>query len=90
MMEGWREILSAWKHWRVEAEEYRELGGGRVPVFLDFSARGKASGLAGGGVWTKGASLYQLCDGTVTRLALYWDRVRALADLAPEAGSQHS
>jgi hypothetical protein len=38
----------------------------------------------------KGAVLFHISDGKVTRLALYLDRERALTDLglAPEASSQ--
>jgi hypothetical protein len=45
MLSGWRDFLGAWKEWRLEAEEYRELDGERVLVLFHFSARGKASGL---------------------------------------------
>ena len=82
MVEGWRDFLSAWEEWRVVADEYRELDSERVLVLFHFSARGKASGLEVGEIWTKGAGLYHVRDGKVTRLVLYWDRERALADLA--------
>jgi hypothetical protein len=44
MAEGFRDWLSAWEEWRVEAEEYRELDGERVLVLFHFSARGKTPG----------------------------------------------
>jgi ketosteroid isomerase-like protein len=90
MTETFRDWLSAWQEWRVEAEEYRELDGGRVLVLFHFSARGNASGLEVGQIWTKGASLFHVRDGTVTRLVQYLERERALADLGldPEGGSQ--
>jgi len=59
-------------------EEYRELDGERVLVLFDVSARGKGSGLEIGDVWTRGAFLYQLRDGKVIGLALYWDCEKAL------------
>jgi ketosteroid isomerase-like protein len=92
MAEGMRDFLSAWEDWRVEAEEYRELDGGRVLVPFRFSARGKTSGLDVGQMRTKGASLFHVRGGKVTRLVQYFDRERALADLnsASEAGSPHS
>ncbi|MGH2994302.1 MAG: hypothetical protein ACRDL1_12310 [Solirubrobacterales bacterium] len=51
--------------------------------------RGKTSGLELGRMPTRGANLFHVRGGKVTRLVLYWDRVRALAGLglAPEAGS---
>jgi ketosteroid isomerase-like protein len=89
MAEVFRDWLSAWEEWRVEAEEYRELDGERVLVLFHFSARGKTSGLDVGQISTKGASLFHLRDGKVARLVQYFDRKRALADLGlpPEAGS---
>jgi ketosteroid isomerase-like protein len=92
MAKGWRDWLSAWEDFRSEAEEYRELDDERVLVLAHFSARGTTSGLEVGKIWTKGAALFHLRAGTLTRLVVYWDRERALVDLdlAPEAGSPHS
>ena len=38
MTEGFRDWLSAWEERRVEAEAYRDFGGGRVLVLFHFSA----------------------------------------------------
>jgi ketosteroid isomerase-like protein len=78
MVEGWREFLGAWEDWRGEAEEYRELEGGRVLVLFHFTARGKASGMEAGKVSTKGALLFQLREGKVIKLVVYLDRANAL------------
>jgi ketosteroid isomerase-like protein len=79
--------LSAWEVIRFEVYEYRELDGERVLVLHRISGHGK-SGLDLGHMRTKGASLFYLRDGKVTRAVNYWDRERALADLgvAPEGG----
>jgi ketosteroid isomerase-like protein len=81
MAEGYRQFLSAWDDVRTDVEEYRELDGGRVLVFTHTSGRGKASGLELGPISATTAVLFQLRRGKVTRLGLYWDRDRALADL---------
>jgi hypothetical protein len=82
MVEGWRDFLSAWEDWRVESDGERDLDDERVLGLFHFSARGKASGLdVGEMISTKGAGLWHLHDGKVTRLVLYLDRERALADL---------
>jgi ketosteroid isomerase-like protein len=88
MAEGARDELNAWEGYRGEAEEYRELDDERVLVLHRFSARGKRSGLELGQIQTKGASLFHIRGGKVTRVVRYWDREGALADLglAPEAG----
>jgi ketosteroid isomerase-like protein len=88
--DAWREFLDTWQEWRVEAEEYRELDGERVLVLIRIGGRGKASGLDVGQMSAKGANLFHIRSGKVTRLALYWDRDRALADvgLPSEADSR--
>jgi ketosteroid isomerase-like protein len=77
--------LSVWEDWRVGAEAYRELPGECILVFDHASGRGRMSGLeVGQALRTKGANLFHLRDGKVTRLVLYTDRDRALADLGLE------
>jgi ketosteroid isomerase-like protein len=84
--EGFREVISAWDGYRLDAEEYRELDDRRVLVLLRISGRGKTSGLDLARLRTSSANLFHLSAGKVTRLVIYWDRSRALADLglAPE------
>jgi len=53
MAEVFRDWLSTWAEWRVEAEEYGELDGERVLVLFQFRARGKTSGLEVGQIGTK-------------------------------------
>src|SRR5579864_541190 len=45
MAEGFREFVNTWEQFRVAAEEYRELDGGRVLVLSRFSGHGKRSGV---------------------------------------------
>ena len=78
MAETFRDWLSTWQEWHVEAEECRELDGERVLVLFHFSARGKTSGLEVGQIWLKGASLFHLRGGQVTKLVQYVDRAKAL------------
>lgn len=89
MAEAMRDFLSAWEEYRVEAEEFRELDRERVLVFIRRDGRGKTSGLELGQVHAKGANLFHIRDGLVTRLVAYWHRERALADLGlpSETGS---
>jgi ketosteroid isomerase-like protein len=76
----------------VAADEYRELDDERVLVLDRYGARGKRSGLEVGQMQTKGASLFHVRDGKVTKRVVYFDRERALADLgrSTEAGSAGS
>jgi ketosteroid isomerase-like protein len=89
MAQGARADLEVWEGFRGEVEDYRELDGERVLVLVDYSGRGKTSGLELGQMRAKGAEVFHMRDGRVTRLVVYWDRERALADLgiAPEGGS---
>jgi len=81
MAARWREWMSAWDEYRTEADEFRELDDGRVLVLMQHGGRGKASGVGIEGVRTPGANVCEIRAGQVTRLTLYWDRSRALADL---------
>ena len=85
MWEAWRDFLSVWEDWRVQADKYRELDAERVLVLENRRARAKGSGLRvgqmAGETYSKGASLFYLSDGKVTRFVTYFDRDRALADL---------
>jgi ketosteroid isomerase-like protein len=81
MAETFRDFLSTWENWDVEAEEYRALDDERVLILFHFSARGKRSGLEVGQIWTKGATILHFHDGRVSRLVQYLDRDRALDEL---------
>jgi ketosteroid isomerase-like protein len=93
MAERTRDFLSAWEGLRTEAEEFRELDPERVLVLDHASAgRGKSSGLDVAQMGQKGAHLFHIRGGRVTRLAIYLDREHAFADLGmtSESGSSDS
>jgi ketosteroid isomerase-like protein len=89
MAEGTRQLLNAWEEYRVHAEEYREIDAEHILVLMRASGRGKTSGLELEQMRAKGASLFEVRDGRVTRLVAYFDRDRALTELglASEGGS---
>ena len=66
---------------RSEAEEYRELDGERVLVLTRSVGRGKLSGVPAS---ARNAEVFEVHDGKVTRVVVYYDRDRALADLGLE------
>jgi ketosteroid isomerase-like protein len=78
MTKGFRDFLSAWDGLRLEPDEFRELDDVCVLVLVQRIARGKSSGLE---MRSTGALLFQIRDGKVARLVIYWDRDRALTDL---------
>jgi ketosteroid isomerase-like protein len=80
----WRDFTTDWGDFGAEAEEYRELDAVRVLVFHRFSGRGKTSGVEVAPTGSKGACLFHVGDGGVTKLLLYASRDRALADLGLE------
>jgi ketosteroid isomerase-like protein len=81
MAVAWRDFLSAWAQFRVEAEEYRELDDERVLVLIRKSGRGRTSGLELEQMPPRQAHLLHVRDGKVTRQVFYFERERALADL---------
>jgi ketosteroid isomerase-like protein len=84
MAEPNRDFLSAWEDVRVEIDECRELDAGRVLVLHRRSGRGKMSGVELEQIGEKGAWLFHLRDGKVTRLVGYHDADHALTDLGLE------
>jgi ketosteroid isomerase-like protein len=81
MAEGARTRLNAWEDFRFEADEYRELDSERLLVLDRVSGRGRASALELGHIYTRGATLFHIRAGKVTRLVQYWDADRALAEV---------
>ena len=84
MAEGSRGYLSSWERWRAEPEKFREIDDEQVIVMFLERGRGKTSGVELADVRVSGASLFCIRDGKVVRLAFYFDRDRALADLGLE------
>ena len=84
MGEAWRRRISAAESFRIEAEEFRELDDERVLVLTPVSGRSKTTGLDLGQMSRKGATLFHISNGKVTRLVPYFDRDRAFADLGLE------
>jgi hypothetical protein len=71
MAQSHREWLGAWEDLHIVGEEYRELDDKRVLVLVHLIGRGRRSGLEIGQVQAKGADLFHVCGGKVTRLVLY-------------------
>jgi ketosteroid isomerase-like protein len=82
----WRDRVSAWEDIRGKAEGYRALDDERVLVFFSLTGRGRTSGLDLGELHRHYVAVFHIHENAVTRLIVYWDRDRALADLglAPE------
>lgn len=81
-----RTMFSGIKDLRAKAEEYRELDDDRVLTLTYLTGRGKTSGIP---VGQRGAEVFQIREGKVTRVDVWFDRSRALVDLslAPETGA---
>src|ERR1017187_4307786 len=78
LAQAMRGLVGAIEGFRNEAEEYRELDAGRVLVLTRVSGRGKTSGVEVGDL---GAEVFEIRNGTVTKIVVYWERNRAFADL---------
>lgn len=81
MAKGYREFLSVWEDYRMEAEEIREIDDDCVLALVHASGRGKTSGLDLGRMWSKSAGVFYLRGGKVAKIVHYFDRERALGEL---------
>jgi ketosteroid isomerase-like protein len=79
-----RDWLSSWRDWRCFAEGFVECAD-KVVVFTRYTGTAKTSGVA----VDQGAHVWTIKDDRTTRLEIYADRRRALADvgIAPEVPS---
>jgi ketosteroid isomerase-like protein len=84
LAEAMRQTLPAWDRFVAHVDEYRELDTERVLVLLHMSGRGKAGGLELSALRDRGAQAVHIRKGKVTRIAVYFDRDRAFADLGLE------
>jgi ketosteroid isomerase-like protein len=84
MSARYRDWLRGWKDFRAEPERYFTPDDRRVLVFVHNTGRGRASGLELD--LRSVANFFEVDQGRVVRLVLYWDRERALADvgIAPD------
>jgi ketosteroid isomerase-like protein len=85
MADATREWLNTWEDSRAEVDEYRELDNERVLVLVRYLGRGKLSGLDIEQVASRGAQVFHVRGGRVTRFVQYLSRERALADLGLES-----
>ena len=81
MAEAVRAHAGAWDDVRLLMDECRAVDDERVLALFRFFGRGKASGLP---IVQKGAELFEIHAGKVTRIVTYFDRANALADLGLE------
>ena len=81
MGRAWGEAIAEFAEFHVEAEEIRPVGEDRFLVLTHNTGRGRTSGFALDEIATRGANVLHVRDGKVTRLALYFDRDRAIEDL---------
>jgi ketosteroid isomerase-like protein len=91
LADAFRDWLSAFAGFRVQATEFRELDDERVVALTVAGGHGKASGLDLAQIG-KAAHLFHVRRRRVTKLVVYFDRERAFSDLglATEAGSSES
>jgi ketosteroid isomerase-like protein len=90
MAEVWRDFLGAWEEYRSEVDEYLDLDDERVLVLLHIIGRGKSSGVQLGEVRTKAANLFHVRSGRVTRLVIWADQDRGLAELGLAEQDAHA
>jgi ketosteroid isomerase-like protein len=78
---AWREFLGAWEGFRSVLEEARELDADRVLTLARYEGRGRLSGVHIQDTGSNSAGLFHFRNGKATKLAFYFSRARAFADL---------
>jgi ketosteroid isomerase-like protein len=73
--EMWRDWLSAWESFRLDVEDLLPLVDSRVLALVDMHARPKSGGIE---MSLRGAAIWTLIDGQVSRIQLFLDRDEAL------------
>ena len=76
--------LRGWKAFRAEPERYLVVDDRRILVLVHNTGRGRTSGLEF--EQRSVANYFELRDGKVTKLVVYWDRDHALADAGLATG----
>ena len=80
-----RSWLSVWEDWRVEVDDYLEIGD-HVVVLASYRGRGKGSGVE---IRQHGAHVFRLRDGKVVRLEIFADRGKAIASVRAAESEKH-
>jgi ketosteroid isomerase-like protein len=81
MVASVRDLMGGIDELKIEAQDFRTLEGDRVLVLIRFSGRFRKSGIALEQTGSLSAHVWHVQDGKATKLVLYWDRDRALAEL---------
>jgi ketosteroid isomerase-like protein len=84
MAETYGTFLRVWEDYRRAVDGYREIDGDRVLALGHRTGRAKATGFDLAQMQNQYATIFEIHYGKVTRLVLYADRNRALADLGLE------
>ena len=79
MSRRYGDFLRGFKAFRAEPERYFVVDEHRILVLVRNSGQGRTSGVEFG--QRSVANLFEIEDGLVTGLVVYWDRNRALANL---------
>jgi ketosteroid isomerase-like protein len=82
---AWRDFLSAWDDFRIEADRVVPGAAGMYVLLLRLQARGKGSGVS---IDAEVANVVRIRDGKIARLEMFWDREAALRAAGAHATSQ--
>jgi ketosteroid isomerase-like protein len=83
LAEAMRTLFREVEDYRGEVEQYRELDAEHVLVLARGFGRGRLSGAP---VSSRSAEVFEVHDGQVTGIVVYYERDRALADLGLASG----